>query len=154
MTYLFPCILSSAVPNALGALHPSHESRVYLAVYTSQKPRMLSLVIPRHEIRQRPARATRMHRLFKSCLQRLMRGRRVESPSIRCNGNGGDTNHDNHSGCDLALSSAWGAANVALQSWLGLLSQQRLRSHRCGPRDSVAPRALMRAVALTLLARL
>ena len=67
---------------------------------------------------------------------------------------GGDTNHDNHSGCDLALSSAWGAADLALQSWLGILSQQWFGSRCSGPRDPVAPRALIRVVALTLLGRL
>ena len=83
-----------------------------------------------------------------------MRGRRVESPGIRYNGDGGDTNHDNHSGRDLALGSTWGPADLALQSWLGILPQQRFGSRRCGPRDSVAPRALIIGVALTLLGRL
>src|ERR1700730_7805467 len=95
-----------------------HHGPVFPSLFTLAETAMWGCCIA-IQIPQCPAIATRMHRLFKSCFQRLMRGRRVESPGIRYNGDGGDTNHDNHSGCDLALGSTWGPADLALQSWLG-----------------------------------
>ncbi len=85
--------------------------------------------------------ATRMHRLFKPSLQRLMRGRRLKAPRLHRNGEWGDNNHDHHSGCNPAVSSARGVADLALQPWLGILSQQRSGSSCVGPRNPFAPRA-------------
>jgi hypothetical protein len=95
----------------------------------------------RTQILRSPRMATRMHRLFKASLQRLMRGRRLKAPRLHRNGEWGDNNHDHHSGCNPALSSARGVADLALQPWLGILSQQRSGSGCVGPRNSFAPRA-------------
>jgi len=87
--------------------------------------------------------ATRMHRLFKPSVQRLMRGRRSKAQRQHRSGEWGDNNHDHHSGCNPALSGARGVADLALQPWLGILSQQRFGSGCAGPRNSFAPRAHM-----------
>jgi hypothetical protein len=85
--------------------------------------------------------ATRMHRLFKPPLQRLMRARRLKALRLRRNGNWGDTNHDYHSGCNPAVGSTRGVADLAVQPWLGILSQQRFGSRCIGPRNPLASRA-------------
>jgi hypothetical protein len=136
LTYLFPCILSSAELN---------HCHVFLT--TSKWP--LALVRIRNaelflevacKILRSPAMATRMHRLFKPPLQRLMRGRRVESPEAAPQRQLGRHQHANHSGCNPASGSSRGVANLALQPRLGILSQQRFRPRRVGPRNSLAPR--------------
>jgi hypothetical protein len=53
----------------------------------------------------------------------------------------GDNNHANHSGCNPALSSTRGVADLALQPWLGILSQRWFGSRCIGPRNPFAPRA-------------
>jgi hypothetical protein len=102
--------------------------------------RIAGLLQVARKILRSPVLATRMHRLFKPPIQRLMRGRRVESPKAAPRRQLGRHQHDNDSGCNPASGSARGVADLALQPWLGILSQQRFGSRRVGPRTSPAPR--------------
>jgi len=88
--------------------------RAYQLALAAPKPLKFSSSQRHKKILQCPLTATRMHRLFKPAVGHLMRGRRVESPRFPWNGNWGDTKHADHSGCDLALSSTWGVADLAL----------------------------------------
>ena len=149
LTYLFPCILSSAGPNALPIISLKSQARVPVLQKSERRFEMVRCA-PKSskvelsgcvQILRSTAMATRMHRLFKPSLQRLMRGRRLKAPRLHRNGERGDNNHDHHSGSNPALSSARGVADLALQPWLGILSQQRSGSGCVGPRNSFAPRA-------------